>query len=161
MLLHTAFLVVAAANGGMNLPPRPDFVAMVPRTSGGFSVIACVRDACNPDRREAAALAGYFNRIWDHVAFADEPSDALALLTVAQQLDAALMNLNPNPTLGEAIERVRAYKPILALVQRAVEREEADPKPVAPGQLNQLSAQFRRFKKRIKEQYHPVFARAV
>src|SRR4051812_11228457 len=112
VLYFVLFAGLVAAKGSPVLPPRPDFEAMIPRTSG--TLFARLHSESDPVRREAAALAKYLNRAWDSVAFQDEPRDsALVLLTVVQQFDAALMALNPNPTLSQALERVSAYRPVL------------------------------------------------
>lgn len=82
---------------------------MIPPTSSIF--FGPIQDRCDPAHQETVALAKYLNRAWV-VATLDDPYNyAVNLLTVIQPFGSALLALNPNPTVGEAVACVRAYNP--------------------------------------------------
>lgn len=153
VLQFALFAALITAGGDARLPLRPDFVAMIPPPAEAF--FAGLQDKLNPARQEAEALAEYLNRVWNSAEARNEP---LCLLTAIQQFDCALMALKPNPTAAQALERVRAYRPVLALARQQIEKDKVKPKPIPPGQLNQLPAQLYRMNWRIEQQYYPPLA---
>ncbi len=161
MVLHVALLAcLVSVKGDTRLPPRPDFAAMIPQTSTTF--LARQRDTFDPAHQEVAALAKYLNRLWDFAANRNESSQyALDLLTVVQQFDSALMVLNPNPTVGEALARVYAYQPVLALLRQHIAYVDAHPESVNARCRFQFHAQLHRMNRLVERQYGPVFARAL
>lgn len=155
---------VFGAKGETDLPPQPDFGALIPQTSA--SLPASERHEWEPVMREAAALAKYMNRCWNSAKSLDELSKyVLDLLTIAAQFDALIVGLNPNPTVAEAVARVRAYHQIIAVVRHrlklaATGTDEWKLDPPPPGRFG-LDDHLYRFRERIKRQYGPLFARAV
>lgn len=160
MVLQFVLLAgLAAAEGGATRPPRPDFARLIPPASSSF--FGRIRDCCDPRRAEAAALARYFDRCWSDTVDHDDYGRAIYLSVVVCQFDNSLLALNPNPTVGEAIARVGAYQPVLALVQREIERDDAHPKQLRPGQLCPLRLGRDHINALIARQYAPVLVKAV
>jgi len=161
MVLYFAlFAGLIVANSRADSPPPPDFVAMIPSASENF--FALLRDRSDPVRQEAAALAECLNRAWDSEEVRnDSDTCALYLLTAIQQFDSALMELNPNPTAGAALERVLAYRPVLALVRQQIEKDGTKPERTNVGNFPQLPRQLRAMERRIERQYYPLLARVV
>jgi hypothetical protein len=147
------------AKADTDLPPTPDFASLIPRTCAYLPA-----SDRHGSEQEAAALAKYLTRAWSRAKSLDEFTEcALNLLTVAQQLDVALMTLNPNPTVTEAVARVRVYYPIIAAVERRLKlaKTGSDEWHLTDQQEFQFKAQLFRLRRQIDEQYRPLFARAV
>jgi hypothetical protein len=163
--LHVLLLAgVLAANGESGLPPAPALVSLIPQNFTCLS--ASVRHRREPMLREAETLAKYMGRAWAAAASRGKLTDydsALNLLTVAQQFDEAILNLNPEPTVAEAVARVHAYRAVIVLAQHRLDLIEAgvEKRQFAPGDLCQFSAQLYRFREHLKRCYGPLFARPV
>ncbi len=107
--------------------------------------------------REAKALARYMNRIWS--AWAVDRANLnflLGAMTVLEQFDTALWTLNPNPTIGEALARVRAYRAWLGVVQQGIKRAKENGLKV-----DQTERYLTRVLRILGSRYGPLFARAV
>src|SRR4051812_27706038 len=91
------FAGLIGAPNESDLPPKPDFAALLPTFA---KLPASERSEWEPYRAEAAALVRYLDRAWAAAKTPELLSDhALNLLTAVQQLDSALLSMNPKPTV--------------------------------------------------------------
>jgi hypothetical protein len=164
MLMHSLMLALTiGAPTDNKLPPQPDFTALIPHLAARLP--ASERDQHTPALQEARLLARYLNRVWSAASSRDELSkSALDLLTITAQLDSALLELNPNPTVTEAVVRVRAYQAIIAVARHRLKLAETGSDEwkleSVPGRLG-LDSHLHRFCRQIERNYGPLFKRVV
>jgi len=136
-------------------PIKPDFVALVPTTPPKPLVTVQEQAQWPPAVAEAESLARYLQKAWDQLADGTASAELTsnALLVVAQ-LDAALNNLNPEPTVTEALERIRAYREVTNAILRNIEHAETNklPPPATKVQVNKTL-------RLIYQRYQPLFSR--
>jgi hypothetical protein len=111
-------------------------------------------------RAEARALARYMDRCWTVLVYESakpnpNPFICLDAVTVLMQFDTALWTLNQNPTVTEAVARVRVYRAWLFLIGRVLEPARANGLNVSA--TDQMLPRFLRY---LDQNYKPLFARA-
>ena len=107
--------------------------------------------------REPEQLARYLARIRNKFAIdGAEPDLLFSSLVALEQFDSALWALNPDVTVGEALERVRAYRVWLGYIQNGIHRAHDSDRKV-----EDLERYFARVVRGLDRRYRPLFARAA
>src|SRR5262245_41093949 len=138
-------------------PITPDFAALVPTAPP--KPLTTVQSLAEWEAQiaEAQSLAGYLQKLWgpltDGTASAELTSNALL---VTSQLDITLNILNPEPTVTEAVKRIRAYREVTNAVLRNIGHAETNklPPPATKVQVNKTL-------RLIYQRYQPLFSRVV
>lgn len=157
--MHLHFLLACAMTnlpGAAIQPARPNLKALICLPTPLEKLPAKQRIAVEEHLEETTALCRYLNRVWNRLAVKGDDTNLLfASVTAIQQFDSALQNLNPNPTVMEAIARVRAYRVWFTIIQRGMERARAKV------DVQQLQKSYLRAWRFIDESYCPLFARSL
>lgn len=138
-------------------PPKPDFLALVPLKSKEPPAALQKQADWNARVAEAVALAKYLDKAWpkllDGTASAELTGNCLL---VVEQFDVALHALDTEPTLTDALTRIRAYRALIGAVLRNIERAEAQglPPPATKKQVAQVL-------QRIDRHYRSLFSRVA
>ena len=107
------------------------------------------------DVREGLKLARWLNRARDRMALRGEtPGECLNFMSVLQQLDFVLNNLNPNPSTEEVVARGHAYREWFCVIYRGQELMRG-----AGKDMRNTDFHLDRATRSFEEKYGPYFSR--
>jgi hypothetical protein len=161
MTLYAVICVLLEVPVAIAHPARPNHAALIHTPTPAERLSASARADRAAYLSEAQALGRFLDRCWASTVYEcarpnPDPNLFANALTALEQFDAAVCTLNPDPTVGEALARVRVYRTWLGLIARGMERARANGADL--GFADRMLARTLRI---LKNNYQPLFSRAV
>ena len=159
MTPHALLCVLLEVSVATAQPARPNHAAFILTPIPVEKLSESERKDREAYLHEARGLARFLDRLWPYLVNDNGKPDqnlSLTALTAVAQFDSALCALNPEPTVGEALARVRVYQKWLKLIARDMDRARSNGVSTDKSEM-----MLYRFRLSIDRNYRPLFSRAV